>query len=172
MTKSTKPDWLFAAAVAGLCCVLALVVFVSSAESQGKKMKAGDKLHLNPAGIAKPTGYTHAVVAQPGRVVYISGQISLNEAGEVVGKDDLRAQTTQVLENLTTALKSAGASWNDVVKINTYVVNYNSSMLPVLREVRSKYITGANPPASTLVGVQALARPEFLIEIEAVAVIP
>jgi enamine deaminase RidA (YjgF/YER057c/UK114 family) len=138
----------------------------------GKAMRPGEKQHLNPPGISTPTGYTHVVTAQPGRIVYIAGQVSLNEKGEVVGKGDLRAQTAQVFGNLTTALQAAGATWNDVVKMNTYIVNYSADVLPALRETRNKYITGPNPPASTLVGVQALARPDFLIEIEAVAVIP
>lgn len=147
------------------------VCFAAVAAGQSSKLKPGEKLHINPPGISTPTSYTHVVVAQPGRTVYIAGQVSLNEKGELVGKGDLRAQTTQVFDNLSTALKAAGASWNDVVKINTYIVNYNAEMLPALREVRGNYFTGPKPPASTLVGVQALARPDFMIEIEAVAVI-
>lgn len=152
--------------------VFTIVVCVATITAgQSKKLKPGEKLHINPPGISTPTGYTHVVIAQPGRIVYIAGQVSMNEKGELVGKGDLRAQATQVFENLSTALKAAGATWADVVKINTYIVNYNSEMLPALREVRGKYMTGPKPPASTLVGVQALARPDFLIEIEAVAVI-
>jgi enamine deaminase RidA (YjgF/YER057c/UK114 family) len=151
--------------------VTVAVSFAVVASGQSAKLKPSEKLHINPPGISTPTGYTHVVIAQPGRIVYIAGQVSMNEKGELVGKGDLRAQTTQVLDNLTTALKAAGATWADVVKINTYIVNYNAEMLPALREARTKYITGPKPPASTLVGVQALARPDFLIEIEAVAVI-
>ena len=124
---------------------------------------------LNPPGLSKPNGYTHAVIIQPGRLVYVSGQVALNAAGEVVGKDDLRAQVTQVMENLKTALAAAGASLQDVVKLNYYVVNLNPDKLSVIREVRNKYISAEHPPASTLVGVTALARQEFLIEVEVVA---
>ncbi len=163
--------WFMAGAAATLLLSLTFTG-ITLAQQKGKGMKPGEKQFINPAGMMKPTSYTHVVIAQPGRIVHIAGQVAFNEKGEVVGKGDLRAQTAQVLENLTSALKAAGATWNDVVKINTYVVNYSPEMLPALREVRSKYITGPNLPASTLVGVQALANPDFLIEIEAVAVIP
>jgi len=171
MRTLQKPNWFYRTAV---LAVLFLAAGAISAQvpKRGPAMRPGAKKHLTPAGLSKPTGYTHVVVAQPGKMIFISGQIALNEKGEVVGAGDLQAQAVRVFENLSAALRAADASWDDVVKINTYVVNYNASMLPMLREARSKYLTGANPPASTLVGVQALARPEFLIEIEAVAVIP
>jgi len=124
---------------------------------------------LNPAGLSKPNGYTHVVIVQPGTLVYVSGQVALNVGGEVVGKNDLRAQVTQVMENLKTALAAAGASLQDVVKLNYYVVNLNPEKLSTIREVRNKYISAEHPPASTLVGVTALAREEFLIEVEVVA---
>lgn len=126
---------------------------------------------VNPAGLSKPNGYTHVVILQPDRLIYVSGQVALNAAGEIVGKNDLRAQVTQVMENLKTALASAGASFQDVVKLNYYVVNLNPDKLAVIREVRNKYISAEHPPASTLVGVTALAREEFLIEVEAVAAV-
>lgn len=123
---------------------------------------------INPDGLSKPTSYTHVVVA--GNTVYISGQVSSNEKGEVVGKGDLRAQTTRVFENLKTCLTAAGVTFSDIVKMNTYVVNLKAEDLPVIREVRKGFLLQENPPASTLVGVTALANPDYLIEIEAVAV--
>lgn len=136
---------------------------------QTTKEQARQPQFLNPPGLSKPNGYTHVAIIQPGRLVYVSGQVALNAAGEVVGKDDLRAQVTQVMENLKTALAAAGASLQDVVKLNYYVVNLNPDKLSVIREVRNKYISAEHPPASTLVGVTALARQEFLIEVEVVA---
>jgi enamine deaminase RidA (YjgF/YER057c/UK114 family) len=124
---------------------------------------------LNPSGLSKPTGYTHVVVAQPGKLIYLSGQVALNAAGEVVGKGDLRAQVTQVMENLKTALAAVGATPDNIIKVNYYVVNLKPDQLPVIREVRNKYFSADRPPASTLVGVTALAREDFMIEIEAVA---
>jgi enamine deaminase RidA (YjgF/YER057c/UK114 family) len=110
-------------------------------------------------------------VAQPGRLIYVSGQVALNSAGEVVGKGDLRAQVTQVMENLKTALAAAGATPENIIKVNYYVVNLKPDQLPVIREVRGKYFSAEHPPASTLIGVTALAREEFMIEIEAVATV-
>ena len=104
-----------------------------------------------------------------GGTVYISGQVSANEKGEVIGKGDLRAQATQVYENIQTCLKAAGVMFAEAVKMNTYVVNYKPEDVAVIREVRKKYLSGENPPASTLVGVQALVNPDFLIEIEVIA---
>ncbi|HEX7286728.1 MAG TPA: RidA family protein [Candidatus Angelobacter sp.] len=127
--------------------------------------------YLNPEDLSKPTGYTHVVVAQPGKLIYVSGQVALNAKGDVVGKGDLRAQATQVMENLKTALAAAGATPDDIIKVNYYVVNFKPEQLPIIREVRGKYFSAEHPPASTLVGVTALAREEFMIEIEAVAAV-
>ncbi len=121
--------------------------------------------------LSTPRGYSHVVSASGSRTVYVAGQISTDTNGNIVGAGDLRAQTTQVLENVKAALAAAGATFADVVKQNTYVVNLNAEALPIIREVRSIYFPAENPPASTLVGVTALAFPELLIEVEVVAVI-
>lgn len=121
---------------------------------------------INPEGLSKPTSYTHVVVS--GGTIYISGQVSANEKGEVVGKGDLRAQVALVYENLATCLKSVDATFSDVVKMNTFVVNLKPEDLAIIREVRKNYLPAENPPASTLVGVTALANPDFLVEIEVI----
>jgi 2-iminobutanoate/2-iminopropanoate deaminase len=126
---------------------------------------------LNPGGLSKPPGYTHVVVARPGKLVFIAGQVANDKTGKVVS-GDFRAQATQVFENLKTALTAAGASFDDVVKINYYVRNYTPELRPALREVRDSYVNKEHPPASTLVGVVALANDDYLLEVEAVAVIP
>jgi enamine deaminase RidA (YjgF/YER057c/UK114 family) len=128
--------------------------------------------HKNPAGLRTPTGYTHVVSVSGGRTLYIAGQVAYNEKGEVIGKGDLRAQARQVFENLRLALAGAGATFKDVVKWNTYVVNYKPEDLPALREIRAEALKDVTPPASTFIGVQSLANPDFLIEIEAIAVVP
>ena len=89
----------------------------------------------------------------------------------VRGEGDLAAQTTQVMHNLGLALKAAGASYSNIVKITTFVVGYKPELRPVIGKARSAFFEGMEPPASTLVGVTALAAPEWLIEIEAVAVV-
>ena len=115
--------------------------------------------------------YSHVVVASGARTIYISGQVALDENGALVGGDDLGAQTTQVMKNLGLALKAAGASFADVVKITTYVVGYRPEQRAVLGQARGPFFAGRTPPASTLVGVQALAAPDWLVEIEAIAVV-
>jgi enamine deaminase RidA (YjgF/YER057c/UK114 family) len=127
--------------------------------------------HKNPPGLSAPRGYTHVVAVSGGRTVYVAGQVALDVKGEVVGKGDLRAQARQVFENLRIALAAAGASFKDVVKWNTYVVNLKADDLSALREVRAEALKDTTPPASTLVSVGALANPDFLIEIEAIAVV-
>jgi enamine deaminase RidA (YjgF/YER057c/UK114 family) len=104
-------------------------------------------------------------------LVFIAGQVALDAQGQVVGEGDLRAQAHQVFQNLRTALEAAGASFEDVVKLVTYVVNYQPEHRALLAEVRPDYLPANNPPASTLLGVQALALPQLLIEIDAVAVL-
>ena len=127
---------------------------------------------LNPAGLVRPTGYSHVVATRGGKQVFVSGQISLDGEGNLVGKGDLKAQAEKVFENLRVALAAAGATPEDVVKLNTYVVGYKPSDLAVLREVRSRAFGDTALAASTLVGVQALAREGLLIEVEAIAVVP
>ncbi|HNM77199.1 MAG TPA: RidA family protein [Tepidiformaceae bacterium] len=120
--------------------------------------------------LSTPRGYSHVVTAS-GTMVFISGQIALDKEGKIVGPGDMRAQAAQVYENLKAALAAAGATFADVVKQNTYVVGLNAESIAAVREVRGRYLPDANPPASTLVGVTALAMDGLLIEIEMVAVI-
>jgi len=125
--------------------------------------------HTNPTTLSKPTGYTHVVEVNRGRTIYIAGQVAFDASGSLVGKGDFAAQTRQVMENLKAALTAAGATFDNVVKVNTYVTDM--SQLPKLREIRASYF-GTNPPASTLVQVVGLALPDLMIEIEAIAVVP
>jgi reactive intermediate/imine deaminase len=124
---------------------------------------------MNPPGLSTPTGYSHIVSARGGRTIYISGQVAFDAKGQLVGQGDLTAQTRQVFANLDTALKAAGATFNDVVKANYYLLD--ASQVQVIRDVRSNYFT-TELPASTLVQVGRLANPDFLVEIEVIAVVP
>jgi enamine deaminase RidA (YjgF/YER057c/UK114 family) len=124
---------------------------------------------VNPPGLAKPTGYTHVVVAPDGRTVYLAGQVAFDSTGQVVGKGDFKAQAEQVYQNLRRALASVGGSLGDVVKTTTYITDMNN--VAQLREIRGKYLNPAHPPANTLLVVAGLARPELLLEIEGVAVL-
>ena len=117
-------------------------------------------------------GYSQVVTAQPGTMVFVSGQISVDPDGKIVGEGDLRVQTEQALLNLKNALASAGATFDHVVKINWYVKNLQADSLLIIREIRARYYNQQHPPANTLAGVAELYPPEALIEVEAIAVIP
>jgi enamine deaminase RidA (YjgF/YER057c/UK114 family) len=125
--------------------------------------------HIAPPGVAPSNGYTH-VVAGTGRLVAISGQIALDEAGQLVGRDDAEAQARQVFANLRSCLTAAGATFDNVIKLTCFVTDM--AWLPVIRSVRDTFVDTARPPASTAVQVTALFRPDLLVEIDALAVIP
>jgi enamine deaminase RidA (YjgF/YER057c/UK114 family) len=127
---------------------------------------------LNPPGLAPTHGWTHVVTSTGGKTIHVSGQASVDECGQTVGQGDLKAQTEQTFANLAVALKAAGAGFRDVVKMNLYVVGLKPELVPLLREVRARYVNPESPPASTLVGVSALVGADWLIEIEVVAVVP
>jgi enamine deaminase RidA (YjgF/YER057c/UK114 family) len=107
-----------------------------------------------------------------GKTVYIAGQVALDRSGNLVGKDDFRAQVQQVFENLKAAVEAAGGDFHCVIKLNYYCAEtVDASQIPLVREIRDKYVDVANPPTSTFVVVKRLVRPEWLIEVEAVAVV-
>jgi enamine deaminase RidA (YjgF/YER057c/UK114 family) len=125
---------------------------------------------IDPPSLPPAHGYSHVVIAPPGRMVSISGQVAMDRAGKVVGEGDFRAQCVQVFENLRTALRSAGLDFKDVVRTDMYVTDL--SHLDVLRDVRAQYLPADAPGTSTLVKVDALFRPELMIEVAAEAVLP
>ena len=126
--------------------------------------------HVTPDGMAPGNGYSHAVVAEGGRVVAIAGQVAMDESGALVGEDDPTAQAERAFGNLSLALTAAGATFGDVVKLSYFVTDI--SILPALRAVRDRFVDVERPPASTAVEVSALFRPGYLIEVEALAVLP
>jgi enamine deaminase RidA (YjgF/YER057c/UK114 family) len=131
------------------------------------------KEHINPKQLgAPPRFYSHAVsIAAPAKLVYVSGQVSSGADGKVVGAGDMGAQCKQVFENLTTILRASGGGWDDVIKMNGYMVGLSAENVAAYREVRSSYLKAGKLPASTLVGVTSLVQPELLIEIEVVAAV-
>jgi len=154
-----------------LAGLIVLVAQFAAAQAEPTSKEPAKLQFLNPKGLSKPNGYTQVVVAQTGKLVYVSGQVPLNASGEVVGRGDLRAQVTQVMENLKTALAASGATMNDVIKANYYVVNLKPEQVPIIREVRSKYFSAEHPPAGTLVGVTSLVQEGYMIEIEVEAAV-
>jgi enamine deaminase RidA (YjgF/YER057c/UK114 family) len=124
---------------------------------------------INPETMHRPSGYTHVVEVVSGRPVYISGQVALDATGSLVGPGDIRAQAQRVFDNLRAALQAVGATLDQVVKLNYYVVD--ATQMPVIREVRDEYLDPERLPASTAVEIRRLVRDDLLIEVEAVAVI-
>ncbi|HSP18634.1 MAG TPA: RidA family protein, partial [Myxococcaceae bacterium] len=121
----------------------------------------------NPPALSTPRGYTHVVDVPAGRTLYISGQVALDEKGNLVGPGDARAQAEQVFRNLRAALASSGATLADVVKLTWYVKD--TSQLATYREVREQFLGSGPRPASTLVEVKGLFREDVLLEVDAIA---
>jgi len=128
---------------------------------------------FNPSGIHKPLGYSHVAEVTSGKLIYIAGQVAMDAEGNLVGKDDFAAQMRQVFENLQQALGAAGATFHNVIKLNYYCADSVdlAAQLPMVREIRDQLVNTEAPPASTFVVVRRLVRPEWLIEVEAVAVV-
>jgi len=125
---------------------------------------------FNAPGVVEPFGIFSSAAWQPeGKVLHISGQVSQDVHGNTVGVGDITAQTRQVLDNIGKVIEGVGGQMSDIVKVMVFVTDM--SMLDEIHRVRSEYFTPPYP-ASTLVQVSSLVRPEYLIEIEAIAVIP
>jgi reactive intermediate/imine deaminase len=141
----------------------------AGARQHGTDHESGDMKHIAGTPDLPPVnGYSHAVRAS-GDLVVISGQIALDAAGEIVGAADVEAQTRQVFLNVNNALRAAGATFADVVKLTFYLTDVDA--LPAVRRVRDEWVDTARPPASTAFQVAALIRPELLIEVDALAVV-
>ncbi|HLV59285.1 MAG TPA: RidA family protein [Natronosporangium sp.] len=124
----------------------------------------------NPTTLPAPAGYSHVAVVPPGsRLVWTAGQVAVGPDGTPAPADDWEAQTRQAMRNVGLALAAGGATWRDVFKLTFYVVG--TPPLDTVRAVRDEFVDVSRPPTSTLVRVAGLVRPEFLIEIEAVAAV-
>jgi 2-iminobutanoate/2-iminopropanoate deaminase len=150
-----------------------LIVMVVLVHSTSMAQKTPQLVYFdNPQFLSTPKGYSHVARIDLGNawMLIISGQVSLDKEGNLVGKGDFARQTEQVYENIMQIIKTAGGNKDHLIKTGIFILD-NSNM-PILREVRNKYINIKNPPASTLVQVAKLYRDDLLIEIEATAVIP
>ena len=129
---------------------------------------------LQPEGMnvrlsAGQPSYSHVVsISGSGKLIFIAGQLARDIDGNCVGVGDMRAQMEQTFQNLTRCLEAAGATWADVVKTNTYVTDYDE--FQKCADVRMRYF-GVATPTSTTVVISRLAGPDFMVEIEAVAVV-
>jgi reactive intermediate/imine deaminase len=143
--------------------LLSTVIALLLASSAG----AQEIERINPEGMTQPTAYSHLVKYD--NLLFIAGQVALDGDGNVVGEGDMAAQFRQVLENLKTVLASEGADFSNIVKINIFTTDVDT--LRQNMSIRSEYF-GEYAPASTLVQIDRLARPVFLLEIEAIAIAP
>jgi len=127
----------------------------------------------NPAALYDSVrfGFSHAALVTGGRTLYLAGQVAWDGAGQLVGAGDLAAQTRQALANLRIVLADAGATPADIVRLRTYVVNHSLEKLGIVGAEIGAFYGDATPAPNTFLGVQALAMPEFLVEIDATAVI-
>ena len=127
---------------------------------------------FSPTTLPPPTGYSHVAKVNKGTLVYIAGQVSSDASGALVGAGNFEAQVERVYANVKLAVEAAGATMSDIVKLNTYIVaEVDPAEIQKMRVVRDRYVNVKKPPASTLVVVSRLARPGWLIEVEAVAAI-
>ncbi|MFE7215163.1 RidA family protein [Streptomyces sp. NPDC001698] len=122
-----------------------------------------------PDGVAPAAHYSHVVMGT-GRFVAISGQVALDENGELVGEGDPDAQARQIFENLRRCLAAVGATFDNVVKFTYFLTD--TAHLPAIRAARTAHLADDRLPASSAVQVAALVRPDFLMEVEAFAVLP
>jgi enamine deaminase RidA (YjgF/YER057c/UK114 family) len=130
------------------------------------------KEFLSPKTLMPPAGYSHIAKVNGGTIIYLAGQVSSDASGKLIGEGNFEAQVEQVFSNLRIAVEAAGGTMADIVKLNIYLVaEVDQADVPKLRAIRDRYVNVEQPPASTLVVVSRLARPGWLIEIEAVAAI-
>jgi reactive intermediate/imine deaminase len=129
------------------------------------------KTAINPGSVAAPLKpyYSNCVRSEAGPLLWISGQVALDRDGKLVGERNLRAQAVQVLENIKAILADSGAGMEDIVKVTVYVTDIRA--FNDIADIRERYFP-KDGPASVICEVSALAWPEFMIEIEAVAVVP
>ncbi len=131
------------------------------------------KTSLNPDSLFNSLqfGFSQIVVAQGSRMVYFSGQVAWDERQNIIGANDLRAQVWQSLRNVETAVTIAGGTLADIVALRIYIVHDWMDRTAPVSEGLKAFFPGDHPPATTWIGVQSLARPEFLIEVEGTAVL-
>lgn len=128
-------------------------------------------IKINPPSLYDSTafGFSHAAVQDGGRVLHLAGQVAWNAECVVIGVGDLAAQVAQALENLKAVLAHSGLAPSDVLRLRTYIVDNDLQKLGVVVAAINRFYGGETPAPNTVVGVQSLALPEFLVEIEAVA---
>ena len=136
----------------------------------GGTQPATGRRFVNPGTLAALEGFTHAV--RLGFTTYVSGEVPLDSAGQLVGPGDLRAQARQAFANLALVLRIAGNEPSDIVKLTVYVVNYRPQDFAAIREAAPLFFPERNPPAGIVLGVQSLPKEGMLIAVDAIAQAP
>ena len=131
------------------------------------------KEYINPNSLfpSLPYGFSQVVIATGRKMVFISGQTAWDARKNIVGGDSVLEQARQSFRHLETAMKAAGGTLKDIVALRIYVVDYQAESGTAVGTALREFFSSQSPPASTWIGVSALADPEFLIEIEATAVL-
>ena len=127
---------------------------------------------INPSSVSTPSGYSHSAIIDLGncKMVILSGQVPVDNQGNLIGEGDFEKQTEQVFLNIKNVITEAGGTIDNIVNINIYMTDM--SQIQKFRDIRSKFVNPENPPSATLVQVSSLYRSEVMIEIEAIAIIP
>jgi len=125
---------------------------------------------INPTSLPTPTSYSHGVIARGSRLVFVAGQVAEDSEGNVVGRGDMSAQARQVFANIGRILAACGAKPEQVTKLTIYVAGYKRDYLALIEAGRVE-VFGSHKPTDTLIGVAMLTRPEYLLEVDALAVV-
>lgn len=150
---------------------LALIVLLTAAAG-GFAFAQSKNFHaVKPQGLFDNPRFAHVIQVDKGKLIYLSGQVPVDEKGQLVGKGDFKAQSVKTWENVMLALKSVGLDASDIIKLNAYVVDLPANMTGY-RDARLQFFPQSAPhqPASTLIGVSSLAMEGQMIEVEAIAV--
>ena len=132
----------------------------------------GQVQYFNPDNLSQNPAFTNVItVTGPAKTIYIGGQDSVDASGNIIGKEDIKQQTEQVLNNLRIALNATGADLDHIIKWNIYVVQ-GQSIQPAFEVFQRVWGRRPNPPAITMMFVSGLANPNFLVEMDAIAVVP
>jgi len=132
----------------------------------------GQVQHINPDNLSKNPAFTQVVaVTGPGKTIYIGGQDAVDASGTIIGKGDIKAQVEQVFKNLQTALEASGAGLEHIIKWNIYIVQ-GQPLRPGFEASQKLWGGRPNPPTISVMFVAGLANPEFLVEVDAIAVVP
>jgi enamine deaminase RidA (YjgF/YER057c/UK114 family) len=132
----------------------------------------GQVQHINPDDLSKNPAFTQVVIVSgPAKTIYVGGQDAVDVSGAIVGKGDIRAQVEQVFGNLQTALKASGAELEHIIKWNIYIVQ-GQPLRPAFEVSQQIWDARPNPPAISVMFVAGLANPDFLVEMDAIAVVP